>query len=175
MSPLHRRPIRSSSNRRRTAWARSIGQFVIASATDWQTIALTANYVTAGGNTQGVTLARTHLRFAVASAVAPGDELAVAMIKGQNVDVGHSLAGSPEPIANSLEDWFYWSVFFASSQPGAGATFFPMGANNFYIDNRAKRKITQIGETPNLVMRAPIAGAYPVTVNYSASLLLMLP
>jgi hypothetical protein len=149
-----------------------------ASAATWDTIDLLAAFKAAGGVQQGVTVARIHLRIACITAVNPNDEFGIGIMRGQNTDVGASVVGAPNPVADPYEDWLFWSVFFASTPAagaGAGPQYFAGGANNVTFDIRAKRKLPELQESLNLVTVQPQAVTYPVQFGYSSSVLLMLP
>jgi hypothetical protein len=165
----------TGSARRRTTWARQIGTLSNASAATSVTSDLLAAFKTGGGTTFGCTVARIHLRLAVATVVAPGDEFVFGVIKGQDTDVGTTIAGAPTPVSHPYEDWLYWSAFFGASQAGAGSSMFDGGNNCYTIDIKAKRKLEELNENLNIVAVAPVSGAFPQQVNYSASVLLMLP
>jgi hypothetical protein len=165
----------SGSDRRRTTWARTTGFVSNASAATWDTVDLLANFKSGGGTTFGCTVARIHLRLATTSVVVAGDELAVGVIKGQDTDVGTSVVGSPNPITHPYEDWLFWSAYFGCSSAGAGSSLFDGGNNVTTIDIKAKRKLEDLNENLNLVILAPVSGTYPNVVDYSASILLMLP
>ena len=165
-----------SMDRRRTTWARSTGLMTTASAATYQTVDLLAAFKAAGGTTFGCTVARIHLRLAVVSAVVVADQFSIGIIKGQDTDVGVTVAGAPQPITHPYEDWLYWSSFFANVGSGSGAGFFPGGTGASYeVDIKAKRKLQDLDENLNIVLSAQVAGTFPVQVDYSASVLLMLP
>ena len=161
----------SGANRRRTTWARQIGTLSNASAATWATADLLAAFKTGGGTTFGCTVARIHLRLSVITAVVASDNFTVGVIKGQDTDVGTTIAGAPQPLTHPYEDWLYWSAFAA----GTGATIFPGGGNTYEIDIRAKRKLEELNENLNIVGVTSNAGTFPQQVDYSASVLLMLP
>jgi len=166
---------RSGADRRRTTWARQVGTLSNASAATYDTVDLLSAFKTAGGTTFGCTVARIHLRFSVITVVAPSDNWTVGVIKGQDTDVGATIAGAPQPITHPYEDWLYWSAFFACDQPGAGSAFFDGGNNVYTVDIKAKRKLEDLDENLNLVSATSLSGAFPQQVDYSASVLLMLP
>jgi len=170
-----RHSARVGSARRRTTWARSVGVITNAAAANFATVDLLAEFKAAGGNTQGVTVGRCHLRWSNTTLVAPSDEIAIGVLKGQDSDVGASVVGAPEPLAKPYADWLYWSVFYGCDQPGAGTTFYEGGSNNWSADIRAKRKLADLNETLNLVVRNAQSGTFPATTLYSASTLLILP
>ena len=168
----HRRhPIGTGAARRRTTWARQVATLSNAAAGTYDTVDMLANFKTDGGTQQGVTVARIHLRLAVLNVVAAADQVAIGIIRGQNTDVGVTVAGAPEPLADPYEDWLWWSVFTADHN----GMFFLGGSNNFEVDIRSKRKFAGLQESLNIVARAPVSGAFPQQVQYSASVLLMLP
>jgi hypothetical protein len=89
--------------------------------------------------------------------------------------VGVTIAGAPTPVSHPYEDWLWWSVFYGCTQPGAGSQMFPGGGNVYEVDIKAKRRLEDLNENLNLVSVNPVAGAFPAQVNYTASVLLMLP
>jgi hypothetical protein len=172
MRHVRRHPTGIGANRRRTTWARSTGTLSNASAATWDTIDLLAGFRTSGGTTAGCTIARIHLRLAMVTGVAADDQLALGVLRGQNTDVGVTVAGAPTPSADPYEDWMYWSVFTASSAP---ICMFPGGGNVYEVDIRSKRKIPELQQTLTIVANTPAAGAFPQQCVFSASILLMLP
>jgi hypothetical protein len=175
--PNHRlaRSAHRTAVRRRTTWARSIGTLSNAAAGTYDTVDLLGQFKTAGGTTFGCTVARIHLRLSQVSVPTIGDELGIGIIKGQDTDVGVTIAGAPQPVTHPYEDWLWWSVFFACDQPGAGSHMFPGGSGCYEVDVRAKRKLEDLDECLNLVSVNPVAGTFPAQFDYSASVLLMLP
>jgi hypothetical protein len=100
----------------------------------------------------------------------------VGVLKGQDVDLGTTIAGAPNPSANPYDDWLYWSQYTANSGSGSGAGYFPGGTGSSeYVDIKAKRRLEDLQESFNLVFMATQASTFPVTGHYSASTLLMLP
>src|ERR1700726_178824 len=168
-------PMRRGTARRRTTWARSLGTITNAAVGGYGTVDLLAEFKAAGGVQQGVTVGRILLRWAHTTLVATGDEFAIGVIRGQNTDVGTSIAGAPEPVADPYEDWLYWSVHYACSMAGAGAQFYGGGSNVGYVDIRAKRKLEDLQMSLNLVTRNAVSGTFPATILYSSSVLLLLP
>jgi len=159
-----------ASNRRRTTWARGSGSFVF-SAPGFQTANLLNDYVSAGGTTAGVTVARTHLFLSFAVLPSIGDALGVGLIRGQNTDVGSNIAGAPRPIDDEFEDWAYWETpIAAASGDGVGPAYYPW--NILKLDLRSKRKIPELQMSYNLVIQSTNGADI---VNWSASTLLMLP
>ena len=167
--------MRTGAGRRRTTWARSIGVISNAAAATYSTVDLLAEFKAAGGVQQGVTVGRIHLRWSNTSACAASDEMALGVIRGQNTDVGVSVAGAPEPVADPYEDWLFWSVYYGCGNGGGGSFFYPHGSNANEVDIRAKRKLEDLQMSLNLVVRNPISAAFPAVLDYSASVLLLLP
>jgi hypothetical protein len=162
----------TGTNRRRTTWARQVGTLSNASAATYVTSDLLAAFKTAGGTTFGCTVARIHLRLSYETTVAAGDNFALGVIKGQDTDVGATIAGAPQPLTHPYEDWLYWSNFVASSP---GNFYFPGGANTIDIDIKAKRRLEDLDEFLNIVAVSPVAASFPAQIVFSASTLLMLP
>jgi hypothetical protein len=164
-----------NSDRRRTTWARdNLTPTPIATGNHWETSDLLATFKSSGGNQQGVTIGRIHLRISIWSAVAEGDQIAIGVIRGQDTDVGTSVVGAPNPIANPYEDWLFWGVYTASDAGGSGV-YSPHGLTNVLeFDIRAKRKLMNLDEQLQLVVMAAVVAT---SVSYSASVstLLLLP
>lgn len=179
MSPLHRRssvrPL--GSTRRRTTWAREIGSATLSTDGAYSTFDLLNTFKTAGGNTQGITIARTHLVIAIQSVPAANDALAYGVIRGQNTDVGLSIAGAPSPNGDLFEDWAFWEYLPMAAQPdGGGYCAAPTGPNDSWrVDIRAKRKLPELQMSWNFVIERVAAVSTDLVVNFSASTLLMLP
>jgi hypothetical protein len=173
--PMHsRRSIsRGSGLRRKTTWARDNITDTVASNT-FKTYDLLATAKSAGLAQQGVTIARTHLSIQVWSAVAGGDQMAFGIIRGQNTDVGTSVAGAPVPIADPYEDWVWWDIRTASEPGGSGCYSRTGLTNSWTIDVRAQRRLPELQMSYNLVMQAAVVAA-TVSFTVCASTLLMLP
>jgi len=58
---------------------------------------------------------------------------------------------------------------------GAGPHFYEGGSNAHVVDIRAKRKLEDLQMSLNLVTRSSASGVFPATVDYAASVLLLLP
>jgi hypothetical protein len=157
---------------RRTTWARYQFTVGLAAAATYTAVDLLSNFKVDGGVTQGCTVARIHHRQTVTTAVtASTGQLAWGIMRGQNSDVGVSVVGSPQPIADPYEDWLFWEVdnadFESNLEPGA--------ANVMVRDIRAKRKLAELQQALLWVV-GPTAGlTYPATIAVSGSVLLMLP
>src|ERR1700726_923867 len=134
-------PMRRGTARRRTTWARSLGTITNGAVGGYGSVALLAEFKAAGGVQQGVTVGRILLRWSHTTLVATGDEFAIGVIRGQNTDVGTSIAGAPEPVADPYEDWLYWSVHYACSMAGARGHFFGGGADVWFFGIRGEGKV----------------------------------
>ena len=161
--------------RRRTTWARDnllVGP--VATGNHWVTNDLLATFKSAGGNQQGVTVGRIHLRGSIWSAVAAGDQFALGVIRGQDTDVGSSVVGSPNPVANPYEDWLFWGIYTASNAGGSGV-YSPTGLTNVIeIDIKAKRRLEELDQQLQLVVMNVVTGA-SINSSWSVSTLLLLP
>jgi len=178
MARRHRStPWHAGAVARRTTWARSFGTVSLAAAGTYINDDLLANFRTDGGTTDGCTVTRIHMRLAVQSAVAATDTFFFGIFRGQNTDIGTSVAGAPNANTDPYEDWLYWSQFLANDATGgAGNGYFPGGPGAPYeIDVRAQRKIPQLQQTLVASFGQSAAGAYPLLLAYSASVLLKLP
>jgi hypothetical protein len=161
---------------RRTTWARSQQTVSIATGTAFDNVDLLANFRADGGTTDGCTVARIHFRMNTTSAMTPGDAFGFGIFRGQNTDVGTSVVGAPNPTSDPYEDWLYWTVFGAQVSAGSGPGYFPGGAGAPYeIDVRAKRKIPQLQQTLIASWGLVTVTTSPLVVQFSASVLLMLP
>jgi len=125
----------------------------------------------------GSTVGRIHLRLSVISSVAAGDGFAIGIVRGQGVDVGVTIAGAPHPISDPYEDWLYYSNFAAGFGGAANPSYFPGQSNILYVDIKSKRKLEELTESLNIVTQVnnAAAGSLPHQVDYSASVLLLLP
>jgi len=171
--PAHRRHTNlARSPRRHTTWARSSGTLSVANNAAWDTVDLLQAFRTAGGQQQGVTVARIRLRLAVITAVAANDSFALGVIRGQLSDVGATIAGAPNPGADPYEDWLFHSVYFASVAP---AQYFESGANVMAYDIKSMRKLEELDQRLNIVLGTAAVGSFPLQMGYSTSVLLMLP
>ena len=176
--PVRRRHsyARGTVDRRRTTWARSSGLITNASAATYSTTDLLAAFKAAGGTTFGTTVARIHLRLSVVSATVTADQFGIGIIKGQDTDVGVTVAGAPAPTTHPYEDWLYWSIYTANVGSGSGAGYFLGGTGSSeLIDVKAKRKLEDLDECLNLAYNTTVAGTFPQQIWYSSSVLLMLP
>ena len=164
-------PWNASAVRRKTQWARFNFTLSHAAAATYIGTDLLTNFKTDGGVTQGCTVARIHVRITVTSQTTAAGNVAWGIMKGQNTDVGASVVGSPQPIADPYEDWLWWEVDYAD----ALASLEPGSANVLVRDIRSKRKIDRVQETL-LLVTGPNAGiTFPSTWAVSGSALLMLP
>jgi len=163
----------SGASRRPTTWARYTNTNIsFAAANAYQTLDLLSNFKTDGGVQQGVTTMRTILRYTwLAPAPAEGDTFAVGIIRGQNTDLGASIAGAPDPINDPYEDWAYWAQHVADNN----GLFFEHHANQLFIDLRSMRKLPELQMSYNVVLKVVSAPSFPATMSLTASTLLKLP
>jgi len=158
--------------RRRTTWARNSGTATFAAA-GYHTFDLLSAYTALGGPVAGITVARTRLLVSVATNPAAGDSLGIGVLRGQNTDVGLSIAGAPNVITDTFEDWAFWSVYFGGAAAQTGVSYFEHGTGAMIeIDVRAKRKMPELQQSWNLVIQSTNGTDI---VNWSSSTLLMLP
>jgi len=167
-------PISASALRRKTTWATFSGSTTLDADGTYETVDLLLNFKTDGGTTQGITVARTHLRLAVTTAVAATDIFYLGLIRGQNSDVGVDVVGAPDPQSDPYEDWMWWEERVASTMTGAGASFFGPSNNQGY-DVKSKRKVEQLQMNYNLVLKRAVTAADDLIIAYSGRILLMLP
>jgi len=171
MARARRHPINSTSVRRRTAWARYNFSTSTAGAGVYTLVDLLSQYKADGGTTAGVTIARIHHRMSVSSTVTANDSVAWGILRGQNSDVGVTVAGAPQPVADPYEDWMMWEYLQADKT----GFFFPGGGNVGVYDIRSKRKLPQLQQALLFVLGPMTAGVFPTTWQASGSILLMLP
>jgi len=173
--PSHSRRRTRVGARRPTTWARVQQTHTFAAANTYLTFDMLGNFKADGGTQQGVTVLRTHLRMQWTTVVAAGDNYAWGLIRGQNTDVGTSIAGAPVPDLDPYEDWLMWEHLYASYFDANGV-YSPSGATNVLsYDIRAKRKLPELQMSYNLVQKSLAAGTYPATCQIDGSILLALP
>jgi len=146
----------------------------LAAAGQYKTYDLSATFKAANGNTQGATVARTHLRISIWSAVASGDQIAWGLLRGQDKDVGTNIAGAPTPIGDPYADWAYWSIETASNAGGSGVYNHHGLTNILEIDLKAMRRIPEVQMTWNLVIQTVTTGAL-LDFTVMSAVLLKLP
>jgi hypothetical protein len=164
---------RSSSARRRTTWATVTGTTSVAAANGFVATDLLTQYrAVLGADTAGVTIARAHLHYSVtAGLTAIGNNIVHGIIVTDLNDVGANIAGSPRPASDLNADWMWWEWKFTD----VSGNLEPGGAANWDVDLRGKRKMHQVGQTLVDVMQVPASAAFPVTVQVTGRILLMLP
>jgi len=157
---------------RRTTWARCQFPLLEAAAGDYQTVDLLSQFKADGGTSQGVTVGRTRLNFAVngPNANDESDQFAVGIIRGQVQDVGANIAGAPTPISNNYADWMYWDILTCDSDHH----YYPGGGNVFRLDLKAMRKLPELDMSMNLVVEN-VSAAADFTLTVTGSVLLLLP
>ena len=168
-------PVTHVLERRRTTWARHSDTVSLASNTTYVNDDILASFKADGGSTQGVTIARIRMRLAVTTITGAGDSFYLGILRGQNTDVGTTVAGAPNPQADPYEDWLYWSQFVAGNQGGASDPYFPGGGNTYEIDIKAMRKIPELQQVLLLSVGTSSSATYPLQIVVSTSTLLMLP
>jgi hypothetical protein len=172
-----RRTIHGRTERRRTDWARQSGSFTLTTGTaSATTVDLLTQYKADGGNTAGVTVARTHLRMAITSDVTGGDDFYWGLYRGAISNVGSELSGSPTPFTDPYNDWAMWQHLVASLDvlSTTGYAHYWPATNNHEYDIRSKRRIDQVQMGWLLCVEAGVL-ANTIVVNYQASTLVMLP
>ena len=174
--PVSHRSGRRSSGvaRRRTVWATTTTTVSVAAANAYTVADLLSQYrAVVGADTAGATIARAHLRFSItAGMTAIGNNLAYGIIVTNPNDEGASVAGAPRPAADLHDDWMWWewryvdvSGFIANE--GAVA--------QWEVDLKGKRKMHQVGQTLAVAVQVPASAAFPVVIQVTGRILLMLP
>ena len=159
---------------RETTWARQTSVVTLAANANYATTDLLSAFKTAGGNTQGTTVTRTHLTWSVTTVVAANDQFCWGTLRGQNTDVGANVAGAPAPDVDPYEDWNMWRYETASASAGSGPTYWP-ATNNRDFDVKAQRRIMDLNMSYNLVVKRVTVAAATLVVVVTSSVLLKLP
>jgi len=173
--PARHRSIRAGSRvpRRRLTWANyNHTGLVVGLSGHGLNIDLLADFVSAGGDINGVTIMRTHLRFWPATAVAAADVLYYGlMVMGSNqIQPSFVLGASAvnNPSDDPYLDWMISDVREARPTYGVSST------NEINLDLRSKRKMEDLQETLGLSVVAKTVGA-SLSVDVFARTLLALP
>jgi len=162
----------TGANRRVTTWASVQTTVSIAAANAYNTFDLLGNFKADGGTQQGITVLRTRLLYTTASALNATTDFVVGIIRGQNTDVGVSIAGAPTPDLDPYEDWSYWAWHFTD----ANGNWNPHGtANTYPLDLKAQRKLPELQMNYNMVIKSLAAPAYPQVFQVTGRVLLALP
>jgi hypothetical protein len=170
----HRRSSRGSgSTRRRTTWATVTATHSIPAANGYDAIDLLAQYKAAVGEaTAGITIARIHLSVVpTAGLVTTGNSVVEGIIVSDQNDVGTNVVGAPRPAADLHLDWLSWKWVFTDENTLKN----PSGGDSWDHDIRSMRKMRQVGNTLLHVMQAPASNVFPVVVQVTGRILLMLP
>jgi len=160
---------------RKSTWATVESTISLAAANAYSTIDLLANFKADGGVQQAVTVVRTHLVDHVTSAVNPGDNFALGLIRGQNTDVGANIAGAPVPDLDPYNDWLLWQWRWASNANAAGIYSDCGFTNNMLYDIKAQRRLEELQMSYNLVIKQLAATTFPVVHQITGRVLLLLP
>jgi len=141
----HRTPVRrATTQRRKLVWAETGGTQTpgtIASQTNVN-VDLLANYRSAGGSTQGITIIRTHLTYQLFthSAINSTDGISLGLIIGD--------AGALPTELNTANPFLDW-MFISNRYPGMGSVA-PSGTgfiSGGELDLKAKRKCQELQQT----------------------------
>ena len=146
-----------------------------AAAATYTAVDLLSNYKLDGGVQAGVTVTRIIMHMAVTSVVTDADKFAYGILRGQNTDIGVTLAGTPQPVADPYEDWMFWEYPAAASQSGGGAAYWQHGANVRQLDLKAQRRLPELQMALAFVIGPQVVTTLPLTVHLSGSVLLKLP
>jgi len=131
---------------------------------------LLSDFVTAGGSTQGVTVARTvlDLVWTINEAHTFNEKLTIGFIKGTK-----ATADVADPVLEPYADWAYIKTLYAGEN-GLVAGDSP---NHLSLDVRSMRKIDEVGETWWLIFKgsAPNTATATYDVRARCRTLLILP
>jgi len=134
-------------------------------ATSAKSFNLLGNFEIAGASTLGMTIIRTHARLQIENFAAVTDFLEYGFIVGRDTDVAANL---PNVDSDSELDWMLRDVMFPTS---SAATVDAI--REFVIDNRAKRKMDEMGQNYVLNVYNPTAAGK--TIQVYARTLMALP
>ena len=172
MPARHRRTVARSGNRRRTAWATVTATHSVPAANGFDVIDLLAQYKAAvGASTDGITIARIHLRETVTSTLAAGNNFITGVIVTDLNDLGTNVAGAPRPASDLHLDWYNWDWQFVDRLGMVNE----QGAANTMRDIRSKRKMHQVSNVLAHVVQVPAAATFPLVMQVTGRILLMLP
>jgi hypothetical protein len=172
MPARHRRSIARSGARRRTAWATVTATHSVPAANGYDVIDLLAQYKAAvGASTDGITIARVHLREVVTSTLAAGNNFQTGIIVTDLNDLGTNVPGAPRPAADLHLDWYLWDWQYVDRLGMVNE----QGAANTARDLRSKRKMHQVSNVLGHVVQVPAASTFPFVMNVTGRILLMLP
>jgi len=132
---------------------------------------LLADYISAGGSSQGVTVLRTIVTVAwsINEAHTPKEKLTFGLIKGTT-----AAADVADPINEEYADWAYLSTRYAGRDHGLVTA----DAGNYVdLDVKSMRRIDEVGETWWLIYRgtAPATATATYDVRARVRTLLLLP
>ena len=132
---------------------------------------LLANYIAAGGSTQGVTVVRTLIWFnwLINEAHTSSDRLTMGLIKGTQ-----AAADVADPDLEPFADWAHHYTHFSGHTTGLVTADAPEGG---FIDSRAQRKVEELGETWWLILKGSAPATATATYDFQARVrcLLLLP
>jgi len=132
---------------------------------------LLADFVAAGGSSQGVTVQRTiiDLMWGINEAHTPSDYLTIALIKGTS-----ATADVADPRLEPYADWAWIQTDFSGMRTGLVTADAPEG---LHIDTSTMRKVDEVGETWWLIYKgtAPVTATATYDVRARVRTLLLLP
>jgi len=132
---------------------------------------LLADFVAAGGSSQGVTVQRTiiDLMWGINEAHTPSDYLTVALIKGTS-----ATADVADPRLEPYADWAWIQTDFSGMRTGLVTADAPEG---LHVDTSTMRKVDEVGETWWLIYKgtAPVTATATYDVRARVRTLLLLP
>jgi len=132
---------------------------------------LLADFVAAGGSSQGVTVQRTiiDLMWGINEAHTPSDYLTVALIKGTS-----ATADVADPRLEPYADWAWIQTAFSGGQHGLVTAD---ASETLHVDTSTMRKVDEVGETWWLIYKgtAPVTATATYDVRARVRTLLLLP
>jgi len=163
VTTAHRRGRRGfqAGQRRKLTWANAQGiQNPI--TTTGILVDLLADYKSAGGTTQGITIMRTHVSICVTTSTPTvGDGVFTGIVVGQNNDTTATIFPG--------EHYLDWAFYKAIYTP-----FYGQGFRGYDIDLKSKRRMQELNQTYWLNMAA-LLGVNTTQVAWQARTLLALP
>lgn len=172
------------SSRRKLVWARtatSANALTAAAEGDvfdlLQQFRATMGLAAGVGGPPGLTVVRCRLSFFAASLTAGAIPLFAGVRPISTTDFAEALAGGTEglevmPGRDQHADWMFWTAMYPNQ--GADATTGVPNALTYEYDVRSQRKLDEVGYTLGLFLGKETS-TNGVTVNWSASVLVMLP
>nr|AGA18372.1 hypothetical protein [uncultured marine virus]AGA18376.1 hypothetical protein [uncultured marine virus] len=155
--------------RRKRVWADTYFEDLGFAESSLRSQDLLSDFVSAGGSTQGVTVARTvvQLLWGINETHAPGDRITFGLIKGTQ-----ATADVADPEAEPYADWAWNECRYSGWEHGLVSAD---ASERWLLDTKSMRKIDEVGETWWLIYKgtAPVTAAtYDVRCHVRTLLLL---